>query len=173
LRGKAKWRILERPVLTNGAEEEATMSQKKYVVQLTEAERAQLHTLISQGTAQARELTHARILLKTDEGEAGPGWTDGMTAGALEVHPTTVARIREAYVTQGLDAALKRKLPDRVYERRLDGAQEARLIALTCSSPPKGRQRWTLRLLAEELVRLEVVETVSYETVRQTLQQTN
>ena len=145
----------------------------KYVVTLTEVERAQLRTLIGSGEAPARRLTHARILLKANQGEGGPGWTDAAIAGAVEVHPDTVARVRRAYSDAGLDAALVRKTPDRVYPRRLDGAQEARLVALTCGEPPTGRERWTLRLLADELVRLEVVDGISRETVRQTLKQTN
>ncbi len=144
----------------------------KYAVKLTEAERARLRTWIGQGTAPARQLTRARILLKANQGEGGPGWTDGAIAGAVDVHPATVARVRREYVTAGLDAALERKPPDRVYPRRLDGAQEAQLVALACSPPPAGRERWTLRLLADELVRLEVVEGVSYETVRRTFKQT-
>ena len=144
----------------------------KYAVKLTEVERARLRTLIGQGTAPARQLARARILLKANQGEGGPGWTDGAIAGAMDVHPATVARVRREYVIAGLDAALERKSPDRVYPRRLDGAQEAHLVALACSPPPAGRERWTLRLLADELVRLEVVETVSYETVRRTFKQT-
>ncbi len=96
-----------------------------------------------------------------------------MIADALEVHPATVARVRQQYVTAGLEAALHRKAPDRLYQRKLDGDQEAHLIALACSAPPEGRQRWTLQLLAERLVALEVVDTVSHETVRQTLKQTS
>ena len=148
------------------------MRQTKYAVKLTEAERAHLRTLVGSGTAPARLLTHARILLKANQGEGGPAWTDAMVAGALEVHPATVARIRRQFVEQGLEAALARKRPDRVYERALDGAAEARLVALACGEPPAGRERWTLRLLAGELVRLEVVESVSHETVRRTLKQT-
>ena len=94
------------------------------------------------------------------------------TAAAMEVNPATVARVRQQYVTAGLDAALHRKPPARQYHRRLDGEQEARLAALACSAPPEGHKRWTLRLLADRLVELEVVETVSYETVRQALKQT-
>ena len=146
---------------------------KKYVVTLSEAERAHLHTLVGSGIAPARSLTHARILLKTNQGEAGPGWSDEMIAGALEVHPATVARVRQQYVTAGLEAALQRKAPDRLYQRKLDGEQEAHLIALACSAPPEGRQCWTLQLLAKRLVALEVVDTVSHETVRQTLKQTS
>ena len=145
---------------------------KKYVVMLSEGERARLRTLVGAGAAPARTLTHARILLKANRGEGGPGWGDAAIAGALEVHPTTVARVRQAYATDGLDAALRRKAPDRVYERKLDGEKEAHLIAVAWSAPPTGRQRWTLRLLAEQLVRLEVVDAVSTETVRRVLKPT-
>ena len=149
------------------------MRQSKYAVYLTEAERAQLRTLVGSGVAPARMLTRARILLKANQGEGGAAWADTAIAGALEVHPTTVARVRRQFVEQGLEVALERKRPDRVYARALDGAAEAQLVALACTTPPTGRERWTLRLLADELVRLEVVPAVSYETVRQTLQQTN
>ena len=145
---------------------------KKYVVLLPETERARLHTVIGSGTAPARTLAHARILLKANQGEAGPGWTDVMIAGALEVHPETVFRVRQAYATAGLEAALQRKAPDREYRRTLDGAQEAHLVALACGAPPEGCRRWTLRLLADGLVEVGVVDTVSSETVRQVLKQT-
>jgi hypothetical protein len=144
----------------------------KYAVCLTEAERARLRTLLGQGVAPARLLTHARILLKADRGEGGPGWSDAAIAGALEICTATVARVRRQYVEEGLEAALRRRMPDRVYPRALDGAQEARLVALACSAPPEGQTRWSLRLLADALVRLEVVPAVSHETVRQTLKQT-
>src|SRR6266581_2226590 len=113
--------------------EEPSM-RKQHVVVLSEPERARLHTLIGQGAAPARALSHARILLKTNQGEAGPGWTDKATAAALEVHPTTVARVRQLYATAGLDAALDRKPPEREYRRKLDGEQEAHLVALACST---------------------------------------
>jgi Homeodomain-like domain len=145
---------------------------KRHIVVLSEEERARLHTMIGRGVAPASVLTHARVLLKANQGEAGPGWTDQLIAGALEVHPATVARVRQHYATAGLDAALDRKTPEREYRRKLDGEQEAFLAALACSVPPEGRKRWTLRLLADRLVELEVVESVSYETVRQALQQT-
>lgn len=145
----------------------------KAVIRLTEAERARLRTMIGRGTAPARTLAHARILLKANQGEAGPGWTDAAISGAVEVDPTTVARVRRQCVAEGVDAALVPKAPARVYTRKLDGEQEAHLIALACSAPPEGRQRWTLRLLAKQLVALEVVETVSHETVRQVFKQTN
>jgi transposase len=145
---------------------------KKVVVTLSEAERARLHTLIGGGAAPARTLLHARILLKTNQGEGGPGWTDRAIAAALEVHPTTVARVRQQCAAEGLDAALARKAPAREYRRKLDGEQEAHLIALACGAPPAGRKRWTLRLLADRLVALEQVDAVSHETVRQVLKQT-
>ena len=143
---------------------------------LTEAERARLRTLIGSGEGPARLLTHARILLKANHGEGGAAWSDAAIAGALDVHldvhPDTVARVRRAYVSAGLEAALARKAPARVYARKLDGAAEARLVALACSAPPAGRERWTLRLLADGLVRLEVVEAIAHETVRRTLKKT-
>jgi transposase len=149
------------------------MRQTKYAVRLSDEERARLRTLVGRGVAPARLLTHARILLKADQGEGGAAWADAAIAGALEVHPATVARVRRQYVEEGLEAALARRAPRREYARKLDGAQEARLIAVACGAPPPGRQRWSLRLLADELVRLEVVDDVSYETVRQTLKQTS
>jgi transposase len=127
---------------------------KQHVVVLSEQERARLHTLIGQGSAPARTLTHARILLKANQGEAGPGWTDRAIAAALEIHHTTVARVRQQYTAGGLDAAVDRKAPEREYRRKLDGGQEAHLVALACSAPPQGRKRWTLRLLAQRLVQL-------------------
>ena len=145
----------------------------KYAVYLSETERAYLRTLIGCGAAPARQLTHARLLLKADQGDGGPGWNDAAIAGALEVCTRTVARVRQQYVTEGLEAALHRRMPAREYTRTLDGAAEARLIAVACGTPPTGRQKWSLRLLADELVCLEVVETVSHETVRRTLKQTN
>jgi transposase len=145
---------------------------KQHVVVLSEEERARLHTLIGQGTAPARALAHARILLKANQGEAGPGWTDRAIATALEVHHTTVARVRQQYAAGGLEAAVDRKAPEREYRRTLDGEQEAHLAVLACSAPPEGRKRWTLRLLAQRLVELEVVDAISHETVRQALQQT-
>jgi len=143
-----------------------------YRVVLTEAQRAELRGLVGSGVAPARMLTRARILLKANHGEGGPGWSDAAVAGALDVDPSTVLRVRRRFVAEGLAATLDRKRPDRVYERALDGAQEAKLIAVTCGTPPDGQARWSLRLLADELVRLEVVETVSHETVRQTLKKT-
>ena len=145
---------------------------KKYMVTLTEAERDGLAAMISKGRADARKLAHARILLQADEADGGPARTDADIAGALDTSTRTCERVRERFVEQGLEAALLPKPTKRVYARRLDGKQEARLVALACSGPPAGKARWTLRLLADELVELEVVDAVSHETVRQTLKKT-
>lgn len=146
---------------------------KHYHVRLTEAERAHLHDLIAAGTAPARKLLHARILLKADEGAAGPAWVDQRIAEAVEVSQPTVSRVRKQYVEQGLAAALNRRAPTRIYQRKLEGAHEARLVALACSPPPPGQARWSLRLLADKLVELEIVDDLSYQTVRRTLKKTN
>ncbi len=143
-----------------------------YAVALTAADREHLLGLIAAGTAPARKLTHARILLKADQGPDGPAWVDERIADALETSQPTVSRVRKQYVREGLAAALDRRPPGRVYERKLDGAQEARLIALACSAPPPGQVRWSLRLLADKLVELAIVETVSYQTVRRVLKKT-
>ena len=143
-----------------------------YRVVLTEAQRADLRGLVGSGVASARTLTRGRILLKANHGEGGPGWSDAAIAGALDVHPSTVSRVRRQFVTEGLTATLARKRPERIYERRLDGRQEAHLIALACATPPDGHAQWSLRLLADEVMRLEVVDTISHETVRQTLKKT-
>ena len=147
---------------------------KKYKVTLTADERQSLHELISAGKAAALKLTRARILLKADAAAGGPAWTDARIAEAFEVHRTTVEQVRQRFVEQGFQAALVRKKQDRPSrERKLDGAGEARLIALACSQPPRGRAAWTLRLLADRLVELQVVDTISTETVRQALKKTN
>lgn len=149
---------------------------KKYPVILTEAQREQLKSLIAAGTAPARKLTHARILLKADQSPEGPGWVDEQVAEAVEVSQPTVSRVRKQYFEEGLEAALNRRPPNRVYQRKLDGEQEAHLLALACSEPPEGQARWSLRLLADKLVELEVVEEeeeVSYQTVRRILKKTN
>ena len=143
-----------------------------YRVELTEAQRAELRGLVGGGVAPARMLTRARILLKADHGEGGPGWSDAAIAGALDVNPSTVLRVRRQFAAEGLGATLDRKRPDRVYERALDGRGEVRLVALACAAPPEGPARWSLRLLADEVVRLEVVEAISHETVRQPLKKT-
>jgi transposase len=118
-------------------------------------------------------LTHARILLKADHGTDGPGCTDEAIAEALDVSEVTVWRVRKRYVMEGLEAALNHRHPKNHRPRRLDGDQEAHLIALACTEPPEGRNRWTLRLLASRMVELEYAERVSYETVRVTLKKTH
>lgn len=145
---------------------------KRYVVTLADEERTSLERLIAAGTAPARKLTHARILLKADAKPQGPGWVDDRIAEAVEVSQPTVARVRRQYVEAGLESALNRRAPRREYRRKLDGEQEARLLAVACGKPPDGQARWTLRLLADELVELEVVDTVSYQTVRRVLKKT-
>lgn len=146
---------------------------QNYAVILTEGERAHLEQLIAAGTAPARKLAHARVLLKADKGPGGPGWVDARIADAVEISQPTISRIRQQFVEAGLEAALNRRAPRRVYARKLDGEQEARLIALACGEPPAGHARWTLRLLADKLVELEVVATVSHETVHRVLKKTN
>jgi hypothetical protein len=146
---------------------------KKYRVTLSAAERDELVALISKGKAAARKLAHARVLLQVDESEIGVMGTDEQVAQALNLSRRTVERVRERFVEQGFSAALLPQPSMRRYERSLDGAAEARLIALACSAPPEGKQRWTLRLLAEQAVELKIVEAVSHETVRQALKKTN
>jgi hypothetical protein len=147
---------------------------KKYRVTLTAQERQQLFALIAAGKAAARKLAHARILLHADAAPGGPAWADQRIAEAVAVGRATVERVRQRFVEQGLEAALGRKPQDHPSrERKLDGRAEARLIALACSAPPEGRQEWTMQLLADKLVELAVVGTVSDETVRRTLKKTS
>lgn len=146
---------------------------KQYAVRLSEAERNELTRLISAGTAPARKLHHARILLKADEGAEGPAWADQRIADAVEVSQPTVSRVRKQYVTEGLEAALNRRMPAQRPQRKLSGEQEARLIALACGTPPAGRVRWSLRLLADKLVELAIAEEISYRTVGRVLKKTN
>jgi transposase len=146
---------------------------KKYKVTLTSEERLQLHELIATGKAAAQKLTHARILLKADAAPGGPAWTDERIAEAVEVSRASVERLRQRFVEQGFDAALGRKPQERPSRpRKLDGRAEARLIALACSTPPQGRKEWTMRLLADRLVELQIVDTISDETVRRVLKKT-
>ena len=146
---------------------------KKYLVTLTNEERRSLRALISSGKGAARKLVHARILLKADSSRRGPGWGDAEIAEGLEVGTATVERVRKRFVEEGLEAALVRRKPQRDYRRRLDGDGEAHLIALACSETPEGRARWTLRLLADRMVALEYVETLSKDTVRRVLKKTS
>lgn len=145
----------------------------KYKVTLTDDERQVLTALVSKGKAAARTLTHARILLKADAAPGGPNWEDNQITAALDLERTTVYRVRAAFVEEGLQAALNRKRPTGRQYRKLDGAQEARLVALACSTPPEGRQRWTLQLLADKFVELKAVDSIGRECVRTTLKKTN
>ena len=147
---------------------------KRYVVRLGAEERVRLERLVSVGKGAAAKLTHARVLLEADQSAAGPGWTAARIAEGLGVTTRTVENIRERFVEEGLESALVRKKqcrPSR--ERLLDGAKEAKLTAICCSKAPDGRKRWTLQMLADRLVELNVVESISYETVRRTLQKTS
>jgi transposase len=145
---------------------------KSYVVVLSPEERDRLEKLISTGRTSSKRQIRARILLKADASEAGPAWSDEQIGEALEISVSTVARVRKRSVEQGLATVLDRGVVRRPFRRRLDGEQEARLLAIACSTPPEGRARWTLRLLADKMVELEVVESISYETVRRTLKKT-
>jgi transposase len=143
---------------------------KKDRVTLTPAEREELERLLARGKADVRKIKHAQILLKADEADDGPAWSDVRIAEAVEAGTATVERVRQRFVEEGLASALSPyRGGKRIYERKLDGAQEAHLIALACSAPPDERARWTLRLLAQRMVELAYVDTLSYETVRQTL----
>ena len=151
-----------------------TRPNKRYVVQLELEERARLERMVSVGKRAAAKLTHARVLLQADQSAAGPGWTDARIAEGLGLTTRTVENLRRRFVEQGLQAALERKKqcrPSR--ERLLDGAKEAKLVAICCSKAPNGRRRWTLRLLADRLVELNLVDSISYETVRRTLKKTS
>ena len=143
---------------------------KEYPVTLDQAEQDHLKNLVSTGVESARKLTRARILLKADE-----DWIDDEIVRALNVGRSTVARVRRRYNESGFEYALNGKRPDRVYERKVDGAVEAHLVALVCGEPPAGHARWTMRLLADRLVQLEPVEldSISHETVRQILKKTS
>jgi transposase len=144
----------------------------KYVVRLDPEEREQLLALVNTGRAAAVKLLHARILLKADVDAGGRRWTDAEIAEALDTSDATIHRVRQTWVEQGLEAALARKRPTGRPYRKLDGVQEAQLIAVACSAPPEGRVRWTLTLLADKLVELDIVDTISAECVRTTLKKT-
>lgn len=146
---------------------------KRYVVHLTGEERERLEGLVRRGRAPARRLLYARILLKADASEAGPAWADERIADALETSAATVARERRRFSEDGLEVALMPRKPGKPRRRVLDGRAEARLVALACSEPPEGRGSWTLRLLADRMVDLGIVEGVSHETVRRTLKKTS
>jgi transposase len=145
----------------------------KYVVRLSPEERTQLQELLKRKRLAARKRIHAQVLLKVDEGAAGPGWPDSQAADAFGVCVESIRQIRRRFVEQGLEAALERRKQVRPSRQKiLDGEKEARLVALACQKPPDGRARWTLRLLGDKLVELKIVETVCHETVRRSLKKT-
>jgi transposase len=145
---------------------------KKYIVELTIEERKRLEELIDTGKAAKYKIRYAQMLLLAEQGEHGVGWPDEQIAKAYRAHRTTVEHLRKRFVEQGLEGALERQKRHN-YARKLDGEGEARLIALACSQAPQGRGRWTLRLLADKLVELNVVDEISYGTVRRTLKKTS
>lgn len=146
---------------------------KKHRVALTSNQRQRVEAFIRAGAATAQTQTHARILLKADAGPDGPAWSDAAIAQACEVSIPTVERVRRAFATKGLDAALHRKKWSGPSRRKLDGEGEAQLVAVSCSEPPDGAERWTLLLLADKLVALGVVDSITPETVRRVLKKTN
>ena len=146
---------------------------KKYVVRLSAWEREQLEGIVHTGKSSAQSLTRARVLLKADVSEAGEGWSDSLIARALDTSINNVGRIRRQLVEEGLEATLKRKYnPNSARPRIFDGASEAKLIALTCSPAPDGFARWSLRLLEEKVVELNIVEKASDNTIGRTLKKT-
>jgi transposase len=150
------------------------MPAKRYRVELTPDERQDLTKLVSAGKRSARTVTRARILLQADQADGGPAWDDGRIAEALGCGRRTVERVRQRLVEEGLDAALAHAPQCRPsWQPVLDGAAEARLVALACSQPPDGKSGWTLRLLADRLVELEVVEAISHEMLRQARKKTS
>ena len=146
---------------------------KKYLVELSAQERAYLEGLVGKGRVLALKRQRAQILLKADQGALGPGWTDERIVEAFGVNVRTVERVRERLVERGLEDSLVRRASQRAPRTKLDGAGEARLIALACSAAPRGRRRWTIRLLADKLVELQVVDSIGREAVRLTLKKTN
>ncbi len=146
----------------------------KYIVELTSEEQKELAQLVSKGKAAARKITHGRILLQANESKDGLAWTDKQISQAFGVHTNTIHGIRRRFVEHGLQAALERKKQDHPSRKRVvDGDVEAHLIALRCGDPPEGRNQWTLRLLADKLVELEIVPSICHETVRKTLKKTS
>jgi len=146
---------------------------KKYIVQLTSDQRAMLEQRTRTGTTTASVQRHARILLKADTAVTDPVWDDAAVAAAVEVSVPTVERVRQKFVRQGRAAALGRTPTTRASQRKLDGAQEAQLVAVACSPPPDGAERWTLALRADKLVALQVVDAIARETVRLILKKPN
>jgi hypothetical protein len=145
---------------------------EKYVVRLTAEERTELEAMTRQRRIAADKQLRAKLLLHADEGELGPAWQDQQLIEAFGVSRSKVMRLRKQLVLEGLEAALSRRTTTQPRRRKLDGKQEARLVALACSAAPAGRARWTMQLLADKLVELNVVESISSECVRQTIKKT-
>lgn len=145
----------------------------KYVVRLCQEEREYLLSVSSKGRSSAKKIIHARILLRADASDGGENRNDEEIASLENVSTKTVGRVRQRLVEEGMESALNSRPPSRKKPRKLDGEDEAKLIAICCSQAPAGRVRWTLRLLAKQLVQMEVVESIAPETVRQTLKKTN
>jgi len=146
---------------------------QKYPIKLNEAEREQLRQLVTSGTSKARKIRRVQVLLKSDSSEGGPNWSYQKISEAYNVSERTIADVRQAYFESGLEVAINRKRPRRVYVHRLDGEAEAHLIALACGDPPAGHERWSLRLLQSQMIQLKYVENVSHETLRTTLKKMN
>ena len=150
-----------------------TSGNKKFIVKLTGEERQKLLALSKKGKLAARKFKHIQILLKADSGKHGDSWCDEKIASSMDVSTKTICRVRQSFVEEGLDAAVNRKKHQNFKPRKLGGNEEARLIALCCSKAPEGARRWSLRLLADKLVELEITESISHEAVRQTLKKMN
>jgi transposase len=147
---------------------------KKYIVRLSREERSTLKKLSTSGRGSGRMFTRIRILLKADQSDGGPAWSDEKISESFDVTVQTIERVRKQLVEEGLEAVLSRHpYTQKVSRKKIDGDVEAHLIALCCSDPPTGRVRWTLRLLADKVIELGYVDSISYEAVRQTLKKTN
>ena len=142
---------------------------KKYIVELTSEERSKLKAMVKKGKAAAYKIKHAHILLKADQGPEGAGWKDTEIAKAFHCHINTVENLRRRLVEHGLDTAIERAKHKAYKPRTLDGRAEAKLVAMACSETPQGRSKWTLRLLADKIVELKIVDSISYGTVRNVL----
>lgn len=146
---------------------------KQYIVELTSEERSHLQHIVAKGHTTGYQIKYAHILLKADQGKDGPGWSDPKIAEAFDCNLSTVYRLRKRLIEKGFDAVLHHGNAGQRKQRKLDGKAEAHLIALACSQPPEGRQRWTVRLLADELVALGIVDSCGKTTVHDTLKKMN
>lgn len=142
---------------------------KKYIVELTNEERSELQAMVKKGKAAAYKIKHAHILLNADQDPEGAGWKDGEIAKTFHCHITTVENVRRRQVEHGLNSAIERAKHKAYRPRKLDGRAEAQLVATACSEAPAGRNKWTLRLLADKMVELKIVDSISYGTVRNVL----